>query len=452
MGLDVGTTTTQLILSRLTLENRASGFAVPHMQIVDRQILYESDVHFTPLISDSLVDGDGIRQLVTAEYEKAGICREQVDTGAVIVTGETSRKENAQSVARALSEFAGDFVVTTAGPALESALAAQGSGAVDFSEEVGQPVLHMDIGGGTANLALIENGQLTRVGCMNVGGRLIKRDTTGVITYVSPVLKELCKLKPGDTPTSEALTALARLLARGLEMAAGLRKADELLDQLWTKECGPVWQIPAPGAVISFSGGVADCIGTSLPVNQFGDIGPQLGQAIKESLLCAGAYRIGNQTIRATVIGAGCHSATLSGSTVYCAGAQLPVKDLPAVALTDKEQALPPEKLGALLREKLSRQDGAAVIALPGFPAPGYSQVCRLADGIAAAAEGQQVYLALEQDMAKALGQALALRLPAGKGIVCLDGVPLQSGSYLDIGCPVGPCLPVVIKTLIFGR
>ena len=229
VGLDVGTTTTQLIVSRLTLENRASGFAVPHMQIADRQILYESDVHFTPLVGDSLVDGDGIRRLVAAEYQKAGIRREQVDTGAVIVTGETSRKENAESVARALSEFAGDFVVTTAGPALESVLAARGAGAVAFSEATNAPVLHMDIGGGTANLALIRDGQILRAGCMNVGGRLIKRDKTGTITYVSPVVEKLCKLKPGDIPSPSQLQALAGLLTRGLEMAAGLRQPDELL-------------------------------------------------------------------------------------------------------------------------------------------------------------------------------------------------------------------------------
>ena len=452
VGLDVGTTTTQLIVSRLTLENRASGFAVPHMQIADRQILYESDVHFTPLVGDSLVDGDGIRRLVAAEYQKAGIRREQVDTGAVIVTGETSRKENAESVARALSEFAGDFVVTTAGPALESVLAARGAGAVAFSEATNAPVLHMDIGGGTANLALIRDGQILRAGCMNVGGRLIKRDKTGAITYVSPVIEKLCKLKPGDIPSPSQLQALAGLLTRGLEMAAGLRQPDELLEALWTKECGPVWELPKSGAVISFSGGVADCIAAALPPDRFGDIGPQLGSAIRDSLLCAGAYRIGSQTIRATVIGAGCHSASLSGSTVYCAGARLPVKDLPAVVLTEKEQDLPPEKLGNTLREKLSRQDGPSVIALRGFASPGYSQVCRLAEGIAKGITGRQVYLALMQDMAKALGQALALRLPEGSSIVCLDGVPLADGSYLDIGKPVGPCLPVVIKTLIFER
>ena len=174
VGLDIGTTSTQLIVSQLTISNRASSFAVPEMEIADRNILYRSDVHFTPLLEGNLVDGDKIRDLVEQEYKNAGISRSDVDTGAVIITGETSRRENAKTVLSSLSEFAGDFVVATAGPALESILAARGAGADAYSAETGKTVFHMDIGGGTSNLALIENGQITCTDCLNVGGRLIK--------------------------------------------------------------------------------------------------------------------------------------------------------------------------------------------------------------------------------------------------------------------------------------
>ena len=150
VGLDVGTTSTQMILSRLTAENRASAFGVPKMEITKREILYRSPVYFTPLASESLVDGPALRRLVEQEYAAAGITRETVDTGAVIVTGETSRKENARRVLEELSDFAGDFVVATAGPDLESILAARGAGAVERSK--GRRVLHMDIGGGNSAL------------------------------------------------------------------------------------------------------------------------------------------------------------------------------------------------------------------------------------------------------------------------------------------------------------
>ena len=184
MGLDVGTTSTQMIVSRLRIENRASEFAVPDLVIADREILYESPVHFTPLRSEALVDGEALRTLLLEEYRHAGLTRETVDTGAVIVTGETSRKENAREVAQALSGLAGDFVVATAGPDLESELAARGSGAVAYSAETGKTVLHMDIGGGTANLCLIRGGEIAATGCLNVGGRLLKLDKMGSVTYV----------------------------------------------------------------------------------------------------------------------------------------------------------------------------------------------------------------------------------------------------------------------------
>ena len=138
VGLDVGTTSTQMIVSQLSIENKASCFAVPEMEIGERKILYQSPVHFTPRLDDSHVNGEKIRELVEAEYAAAGITRADVDTGAVIITGETSRKENARAVLEALSDFAGDFVVATAGPDLESVLAARGAGAVEWSEMTGK--------------------------------------------------------------------------------------------------------------------------------------------------------------------------------------------------------------------------------------------------------------------------------------------------------------------------
>ena len=158
VGLDVGTTTTQLIVSRLQVENRASAFSVPELVIGQREVIYQSPVHITPLLRGELVDGEGIARLVAADYAAAGITQTQVDTGAVIITGETSRKENARQVLAALSGYAGEFVVATAGPDLESVLSAKGAGAVAFSAQTGKTVLHMDIGGGTSNLVLLKDG------------------------------------------------------------------------------------------------------------------------------------------------------------------------------------------------------------------------------------------------------------------------------------------------------
>ena len=443
VGLDVGTTSTQMIVSELVVENKAGSFTVPEMQIAQRKILYESKVHFTPLKGEHLVDGGAIRELVEREYILAGITRQQVDTGAVIITGETSRKENAREVLSALSEFAGDFVVATAGPDLESVLAAKGAGAVDFSAESGKTVLHMDIGGGTANLALIEDGVITRTGCLNVGGRLLKFHENGEVYYISPVLSGICPLKVGDRATREQVEEVARILVQALEMAAGLRSPAGLLDKLTTE--GTAMQTPEGQVVISFSGGVADCIDTEQPWLAFGDMGPVLGQAIRRSALCRQEYRLGQETIRATVIGAGCHSAQLSGSTVFFRDVALPFQNLPVVRLTRQEQQR--QDLAALLQERLDRQDTEAVVSLPGFASPDYAKVKGLANQIAEGMANQRILVAVETDMAKALGQALALL--TDRPVLCIDRVKLQEGDYLDVGQSVGSALPVVVKTLI---
>ena len=450
VGLDVGTTSTQLIVSRLTVANHASAFSVPKMEISNRVILYRSPVHFTPLLEGNLVDGEKIRALVEEEYKNAGISREKVDTGAVIVTGETSRRENAAAVLAALSELAGDFVVATAGPALESVLAARGSGAVDYSRETGKRVFHMDIGGGTANLALIEKGEILCTDCLNVGGRLLKLTGDGVITYISPVLKGLCDFSLGQQVTAAEIQPVAEALTQALEMAAGLRQPTPLLSRLRSAELGDAPGCQVENAVISFSGGVADCIDTRQEPFAFGDIGPILGQAIRKSRLCAGKYRLGAETIRATVIGAGCHSTQLSGSTVYLENVPLPMKNRPVVTLTEEEQNLPGEQLAACIRGKFAREDTAPVLALPGFSQPDYGKIKTLG-GLLANILPKPAVVAVEQDMAKALGQTIAMAQGADRACLCIDRVGLQPGDFLDVGLPVGPALPVVVKTLILA-
>ncbi len=339
VGLDVGTTTTQLIMSRLQTENRASSFSVPEMVIAKREILYKSPVHFTPLSGPDSVDGQALREIVAREYAKAGITSAAVDTGAIIITGETSRKENARTVLHALEHFAGEFVVATAGPDLESILAAKGAGADTYSEKTGKQVLHLDIGGGTSNLTLIKDGKIVKTGCLNVGGRLLKFDKKGCITYRSPVLEGLFAPGPGDIPAPEQLKELAGTLVQALEMAAGLREPTDLLQRLTTAESSS-GQLGG-AEVFSFSGGVADCIETVHPPLIFGDLGPLLGNAIADSLLCRHSYRLGAETIRATVIGASCHATQLSGSTVFHRDIPFPLKNLPVLALDKTQQESP---------------------------------------------------------------------------------------------------------------
>ncbi|MBQ5628983.1 MAG: ethanolamine ammonia-lyase reactivating factor EutA, partial [Ruminococcus sp.] len=193
--------------------------------------------------------------------------------------------------------------------------------------------------------------------------------------------------------------------------------------------------------VVSFSGGVADCIGEDFPALQFGDLGPELGRAIRDSSLCSGEYVLGRETIRATVIGAGCHSTQLSGSTVYYQNVRFPLKNLPVVELREISG----------LRQALLAQDEDSVVSLAGKQSPSYQEVVQLAERLLAQMN-PPIYLCMQQDMAKALGQALAVRLPPDAPILCIDRIRVGEGSFLDIGAPVGCAMPVVVKTLVLSK
>ena len=455
VGLDVGTTTTQMVVSRLRVQNQASSFAVPRMEITDREILYQSPIHFTPLLQEELIDGEGIRRIVEAEYRKAGITPSQVDTGAVIITGQTSRKENAESVLHALSQYAGNFVVATAGPDLESVLAAKGAGAVEYSLKC--PVLHMDIGGGTTNLALCDGGRILATGCLNIGARgqcpqpmrarcIPSRhfpNPLGIDPSKPPLPKGGWPEGPGGFPSH---LQIAQYLATILEMAAGLR--EKTADYYHFLTPGTTDIPTLPGMTISFSGGVADCIEHDISPDAYGDLGPLLGKAIRQSRLCQGPYRLGTHTIRATVIGAGCHSAQLSGSTIFRQNIPLPLQNLPVTVLTAQEQEDP--NLLSLISQKSATQDTPGIVFLPGWRSPGYARITALADQLSRLPP--PIRIALEADMAKALGNALSLRLPPDTPILCIDGLSMGEDSYLDIGAPIGPALTTITKTLIFDK
>ncbi|MBR6825460.1 MAG: ethanolamine ammonia-lyase reactivating factor EutA [Oscillospiraceae bacterium] len=441
VGIDVGTSTTQLVFSRLHIRNEAGAFSVPDFGISSKEVLYRSKVYFTPLLSEEVIDVQGLREIVDREYEAAGVEKNQVQTGAVIITGETARKENAREVLNALSGYAGDFVVATAGPALESVLAGKGAGAEAYSRNHGCSVVNLDIGGGTTNLALFENGELRDTGCLNVGGRLMKfRD--GKCTYLSPVLRPYfnCEASPWE---------VAQFLTEILEEALGFREGNRYLGFITDKLC-------KPGDFLSFSGGVADLILHSRSEDfAYGDLGVLLGRAIRHSALWGEDRCVpSGETIRATVMGAGLHTTELSGSTIFYRNMEFPLKNLPVAHLTPEEELLPQEELIPRIRQRLdclAPKDSPCVLSFRGLQNPKFAELCKLADTVALAMEDREaLFLSPQRDMGKALGQAVHSLLP-GKPLLCLDGLSLPEGTYLDVATPIagGQVLPVVIKTIV---
>lgn len=468
VGVDVGTTTTQVVFGKLSVENTASLFSVPRVCITGQRVVYQGDIRFTPYQSPLLIDGGEIRRMVAEDFARAGVLPADTDTGAIIITGEAARKENAAVVAESLSGFAGEFVVSTAGPALEAVLAGKGSGARQYSRDNYCAAVNLDIGGGTTNIAMFVNGEAAATGCLDIGGRMVRLNPDGAVAHATQ--GALRAAESLDIPLSAGTAALLPELERLAEKLGGLMAQElgfaprePLLEQLRTAGCKP-FAPPVPIGRVFFSGGVARYIygGEDEDWAKYGDIGVLLGRAIARNKLLTRVMAGGSETIRATVMGAGCYATTVSGSTVAVDDTRFPVKNLPVCHISPEQEAQGVlEDPGLLakeivwLQEQCGRKDIA--IGFCGRRDIGFRRLERLADSLCEAAENipaeYPVIVAVEADIAKALGQAMLRRIGNRRGVVCIDGISTSQGDYIDLGSPLmgGLAVPVVIKTLLFG-
>lgn len=466
VGIDLGTSTTQLVLSELTVENFASAFTVPRISISDKKVIYRSDIIFTPLLNQSEIDAEPIKAFVAEQYRQAGIHKQDIQMGAVIITGETARKSNANNVLRALSGYAGDFVVATAGPDLESIIAGKGAGAQTYSETKRKPVVNLDIGGGTTNLAVFKDGEVIDTACFDIGGRLIKLNQQQKITYIAPKIQEIINKKGltlhlGDQATEQNLLPIISELVAVLENSIGLGTQSPFYQLLVTNH--PLRkgeELP----IVTFSGGVADCLNTtSTNLFKYGDIGLLLGKYLRKSLIFSEKEVLESaETIRATVVGAGSHTAEISGSTIAYREQILPVKNIPILKLAQEDETLTVTELGQRIQEKLNwhriEETPQIALAIRGMSNPTFADIQRYGQGIveglaSLVAEQIPIIVMVDEDMAKALGHALSAHLPKDYPFICLDSVKVENGDYVDIGLPVaeGAVLPVIVKTLVFN-
>lgn len=471
VGIDVGTSTTQVVFSKLQMDNAGGYFSVPRVAIVDKEVVYKSEVYMTPLKTDVLIDTEALRDIVAAEFRKAGYRPEDTDSGAVIITGESARKENSDAVLKSLSDFAGDFVVSAAGPDMESLIAGKGSGAWQYSMDHHCRVANLDIGGGTTNVVLFEDGETLARGCLDIGGRLICMNPQGIITKVSPAAAVMAQaagvsVSVGDRCDELKLTAVTRQMAAALNayLGVGTKDIDAILRRIKTPGSSD-FPVPEKVQAVFFSGGVADLIyHESADTWAYGDIGVLLGRAIRESRLFTDFQKMEpGETIRATVVGAGTYTTTISGSTITYSDDIFPLKNIPVIKLDEELQeacfAGETEPVIRRIQWALGQNDAEHfILAMPGKRDPGYTEMKRAAASIRQIMDrvqppGEPILLVIESDIAKAMGQMIRQQPDLKRQVVAIDSIHVEDGEYVDMGKPMmnGMVIPVVVKTLIFG-
>jgi ethanolamine utilization protein EutA len=466
VGVDVGSSTSHLLFARLHLQRLTQSLS-SRFVVVKREVLHRSPILLTPYRPESgLIDVEALEDFVDSAYKDASLTSEDVDTGAVILTGAALERANARAVAELFAGHGGKFVCASAGHNLEGILAAHGSGAVALSQQRGETLLHVDVGGGTTKLGVLRNGEILSTAAIHVGGRLVAFDADERISRIEPsatlVANEIgIPLQLGMPLSSEDRRRLAEALADILldyfhgRGPSPLGKKFLLTEPLQLDGCQP--------SGLTFSGGVAEYV-YAREAARFGDLGPDLAEALlRGGRLPAPVVPLG-EGIRATVLGASQFSVQLSGNTVHISDASvLPMRNLPVVYArlnTPRPQASDVAQAirNGFVRLDLIEGEHPAAVALPWRGEPHYANLRALADGIAQAmpqslAAGFPLVIALDGDIGASLGGILSEELDVSSPMVSIDGLQLVELDYVDVGEVILPAnvVPVVVKSLAFA-
>ncbi len=462
VGVDIGSSTSHLVFSRIVLERLDARYVV-----TERESFYQSDILLTPYSAEDEIDAGALGAFIARQYKDAKIDADEIDTGALILTGVAVRRKNARAIGEVFAKQAGRMVAVSAGDSLESVMAAYGSGAVARSIRNNAPVMNVDVGGGTAKIAVCADGKVTDVTALDVGARLIVLDAGRRIVRLEQAGRRFgaelgLKLEPG------------KILAESEARALAARMADTLFDAMrgGTPRAGGAdllrldpLQFRGEISDISFSGGVAEYIYGG-EAKGFGDIGPELAAELR-ARLAASQLQLArpDARIRATVIGASQYTMQVSGSTIFVSPLEtLPLRNVPVIApdLPLGGESIDPAAVAAAIEIALKRLDlggGESPVAVF-VPWRGSATFQRLDDfckgaaaGLAAVlANGHAIVLIGDGDVGGLIGIHYCEEMKIKNPIVSIDGLELKEFDYIDIGAilDTSGAVPVVIKSLVF--
>ena len=465
VGIDIGSSTSHLLFARVTLKRLAQGLS-SRFTVVDRQVLWRSPIILTPFLPDGAIDAHELAHFIHHAYHDARLRRSDIDSGAVILTGEAVKRKNARAIDEIFAAESGKFVCATAGHKLECILAALGSGASALSQRRRECGLHVDVGGGTTKLALIDRGEIVSVAAFAVGGRLLAQDASGAWTRIDASAQRVAKelglgASPGTFSAESARTAIARRLATIVVDQIVGKSLDALGKELELTE--PLARTVRP-AFITFSGGVAEYI-YGRESADYGDIAKLLGAEIVKQIKTRVSIPVIEpmERIRATVIGASQFTVQVSGKTIYLPDAAvLPVHNVPVVHLGKKltQRIEIDEIVAAFARhaDVLDLAPGARLaLAFAWDGDPDHARLLAMAKAIMQfAAPGgrrdQALFLMIDGDVGASLGRLLHDELHLDGQLVSIDGIALRELDFVDVGEMLDPpgVVPVVIKSLLF--
>lgn len=463
VGVDIGSSTTHLMFSRLTLKRRDSRYVV-----ATRTVLYESAIMLTPLdpADRRRIDSTALGAFFEREYARAGLRRAEVDTGALILTGLALRRHNARQIADLFAGEAGKFVTVTAGDGLEATMAAYGSGATT------QPgsCLNVDIGGGTTKLALCADGRVLAVTALDVGARLLLFDDDGRLVLAEPAAATLAgalglELEAGKPVSPPVLEALVEAMTAAIFAAATGHQAS--LDQGLVSRLTRLPALPASGEppdTVVFSGGVSEYV-YGRETGSFGDLGAMIARSVRRRFDSAGIpVADAGSGIRATAMGASQYTVQVSGSTIFVDPLSvLPLHNIPVASLGRclDDPAIDPDEVARLVKAALTRTTEGSdagrpvAVAIQWGGSATYGRLDALTAGLESglgAAPGVPLVVVSQGDVGGLIGMHMRDAGRVANPVVSIDGIELRDFDYIDVGAliPSSGAVPVVIKSLVF--